>query len=135
MERLAKFKEDEYSTLEKKMRIKKEKYEKELEKLRNGFEGNQQQAMEDMKLEFEKVKQKMTEDFQVQGMVAKAKADQRMSELRFDYEKLLRAKEQAIQSTIQDYKMQIDKLQEELAQRNVTMNEMKDTYEAVLATI
>jgi DNA transposition AAA+ family ATPase len=106
-------------------------YEKELQKLKAALEGNKQERIDDLKREFDKEKKKMQEDYAVQLMIAKAKADQKMSEIRFDYEKLLRAKEQAVQNTISENKALIDRLQEDMAQRNQTINELKDLLESV----
>ncbi len=124
--------DEQIAELKQRVESAKKQHEKELEDLRESFEGNQQVGQEALKKQFELQRQKFIENAQVQADVAKAKFDQRMAELRFDYEKLLRAKEASSQAMLAEKNAEIEKAQEEIAQRNLTIVGLKDAHEKTL---
>jgi hypothetical protein len=124
-------KSEEYDSLQKEIKEKQKEHDKQLQKLRNGLEDNQQETVSGLRKSFEDEKKKMIEDFQVQAAVTKAKTDQRTAELRSDYEKLLRNKEQSSQASLSELKNALKNAQEELSQKVMQILTLKEESQEV----
>ncbi len=106
-------------------------HKRELATIRSELEGDKQDLLEEWKRGFEKEKQELIEQQQAQLTIARARADQRLAEIRADYEKLLRTKEKDIQEKMAVLKVTLDKTQEELAQQRIQTTKQQDLNAAV----